>query len=97
MLLAWKVAPALACGNTIILKPSEFTPLTALLFAKIAREAGVPPGVINIVNGTGPKVGQPLAEHPKIEKVRLVLNGMNTYADEYSRLLSPAALSPVAR
>ncbi|TCD65882.1 aldehyde dehydrogenase (NAD(P)(+)) ald5 [Steccherinum ochraceum] len=56
MLLAWKVAPALACGNVIILKPSEFTPLTALLFAKLANDAGVPPGVINIINGTGPKI-----------------------------------------
>ncbi|KAH8101623.1 NAD-dependent aldehyde dehydrogenase [Cristinia sonorae] len=69
MLLAWKIGPALACGNCVILKPSEFTPLTALLFAKIVHEAGVPAGVINIINGTGPKVGQAIAEHPGIEKI----------------------------
>ncbi|THH26584.1 hypothetical protein EUX98_g7606 [Antrodiella citrinella] len=69
MLLSWKVAPALACGNCIILKPSEFTPLTALLFAKLAHEAGFPPGVINILNGTGQNVGQPIAEHMNIEKI----------------------------
>lgn len=70
MLLSWKVAPALAVGNCIIFKPSEFTPLTALLFAKLAHEAGFPPGVVNVINGTGTKVGQPITEHMEIEKVR---------------------------
>ena len=53
LMLAWKVAPALAMGNTVVLKPAEYTPLTALLFAEISREAGVPPGVLNIVTGDG--------------------------------------------
>ena len=52
-MLAWKIAPALAAGNTIVLKPAEFTPLTALLFAEIAHEAGLPAGVLNIVTGDG--------------------------------------------
>ena len=69
VMLAWKLAPALATGNTIVLKPSELTPLTALFVAKLIREAGFPPGVVNIVNGYGNTVGQAIAEHPHIEKV----------------------------
>ena len=53
MMLSWKLGPALAAGNTIVLKPSEFTPLTALLAAKLTQEAGFPPGVVNIINGYG--------------------------------------------
>ena len=53
MMLAWKFGPALACGNTIVLKPAEQTPLSALLVAEIAKEAGFPAGVINVVNGLG--------------------------------------------
>ena len=53
LMLAWKIAPALALGNTVVLKPAEFTPLTALAFAEICREAGLPPGVVNIVTGDG--------------------------------------------
>jgi aldehyde dehydrogenase (NAD+) len=52
-MLAWKIAPALATGNTVVLKPAEFTPLTALAFADICREIGLPPGVVNIVTGDG--------------------------------------------
>lgn len=66
---AWKVAPALAAGCSIVLKPSELTPLTALEFGTIAEEAGVPPGVLNIVTGFGPEAGQPLTEHPGIDKI----------------------------
>ncbi|KAJ3527925.1 hypothetical protein NM688_g8060 [Phlebia brevispora] len=69
MMLAWKFGPALACGNTIVLKPSEFTPLTALLTAKLCHEVGFPPGVINIVNGYGPTVGDAISHHMHIEKV----------------------------
>ncbi|PCH33014.1 aldehyde dehydrogenase [Wolfiporia cocos MD-104 SS10] len=69
LMLAWKVAPALATGNTIILKPSEFTPLSALYFAKLFNEVGFPAGVLNIVNGYGSTVGQAIAEHMDIEKV----------------------------
>ncbi len=68
LMLAWKIAPALAAGNTIILKPAEFTPLTALCFAEIADEAGIPPGVINIVNGHG-DTGAALVEHPDVDKI----------------------------
>ncbi len=58
-LLTWKVAPALATGNTVVAKPSEVTPMTAFLLSQLCREAGLPPGVLNIVHGTGPKAGRP--------------------------------------
>ena len=69
MMLSWKLGPALAAGNTVILKPSEFTPLTALLAAKLSLEAGFPPGVINIVNGYGATVGNAISTHMHIDKV----------------------------
>lgn len=69
LMAAWKLAPALACGNTVILKPSEITPLTALKLAGLINEAGFPHGVVNIVNGYGPTVGQAIAEHMEIRKV----------------------------
>ncbi len=65
-LLSWKIAPAIACGNTAVAKPSELTPMTAYLLCEICREAGLPPGVLNIVHGTGPNVGQAITAHPKI-------------------------------
>ena len=68
LMLAWKVAPALAAGNTIVLKPAEFTPLSALLFAEISREAGLPPGVLNIVTGDG-DTGAALVAHPDVNKI----------------------------
>jgi aldehyde dehydrogenase (NAD+) len=68
LMLAWKVAPALACGNTVVLKPAETTPLTALLFADICRQAELPPGVVNILTGDG-SVGAELVRHPGIDKV----------------------------
>ena len=68
LMLAWKVAPALAAGNTIVLKPAEFTPLSALLFAEISREAGLPPGVLNIVTGDG-ETGAALVAHPDVNKI----------------------------
>ncbi|MXQ06630.1 aldehyde dehydrogenase family protein [Alphaproteobacteria bacterium GH1-50] len=68
LMLAWKVAPALAMGNTVVLKPAEYTSLTALLFADLSREAGVPPGVLNIVTGDG-AVGQMIVDHPDIDKI----------------------------
>src|SRR6201996_2603104 len=68
LMLAWKIAPALACGNTVVLKPAESTPLTALAFAEICAEAGLPPGVVNIVTGDG-VTGQLVAGHPGIDKV----------------------------
>ncbi len=69
LLAAWKVAPALACGNTVILKPASQTPLTALALAEIALEAGLPPGVLNVVTGPGNVLGQALVEHPGIDKI----------------------------
>jgi len=68
LMLAWKVAPALAAGNTVVLKPAEDTSLTALLFAEIAQEAGLPAGVFNIVTGDG-ETGAALVDHPNIDKI----------------------------
>jgi aldehyde dehydrogenase (NAD+) len=68
LMLAWKVAPALAAGNTVVLKPAEYTPLTALLFAEISREAGLPKGVLNIVTGDG-ETGAALVAHPDVGKI----------------------------
>ena len=68
LMLAWKVAPALATGNTVVLKPAETTPLTALAFARLAEEAGLPPGVLNIVTGAG-RTGAEVVAHPGVDKV----------------------------
>jgi aldehyde dehydrogenase (NAD+) len=68
LMLAWKIAPALACGNTVVLKPAETTPLTALAFADICRQAELPAGVVNIVTGAG-ETGRALVEHPGVDKV----------------------------
>ncbi|HEY1692392.1 MAG TPA: aldehyde dehydrogenase family protein [Polyangiaceae bacterium] len=68
LMAAWKIAPAIACGNTVVLKPAETTPLTALLLARIVEEAGLPPGVVNVVTGAG-ATGAALASHPGVDKV----------------------------
>ncbi|MBL8931383.1 MAG: aldehyde dehydrogenase family protein [Kineosporiaceae bacterium] len=68
LMLAWKIAPALACGNTVVLKPAETTPLTALLFADVCRQAELPPGVVNIITGAG-ETGAALISHPEVDKV----------------------------
>ncbi len=68
-LFTWKIAPALAVGNCVVAKPSELTPMTAFLLSKICMEAGLPPGVLNIVHGLGPKAGQAIVEHPKIKAI----------------------------
>ncbi|HYL13349.1 MAG TPA: aldehyde dehydrogenase family protein [Terriglobales bacterium] len=68
LMLAWKIAPALATGNTLVLKPAEFTPLTALAFGEICQEIGLPPGVVNIVTGDG-STGEVLVKHPHIDKI----------------------------
>jgi betaine-aldehyde dehydrogenase len=67
--LSWKVAPALAAGNTCVIKPSEVTPLTSVLLVRLLDEAGVPPGVVNILLGDGPAVGAPLTEHPGVDMI----------------------------
>ena len=68
LMLAWKIAPALATGNTVVLKPAEYTPLTALAFAEICTETGLPPGVVNIVTGDG-RTGEALVNHPDVNKI----------------------------
>src|SRR5213593_202924 len=68
LMLAWKIAPALACGNTVVLKPAETTPLSALVFAEICQQADLPPGVVNLVTGAG-ETGRLLVEHPGVDKV----------------------------
>jgi aldehyde dehydrogenase (NAD+) len=68
LMLAWKIAPALACGNTVVLKPAETTPLTALLFAEICQQADLPPGVVNIITGAG-ETGRALVTHEDVDKV----------------------------
>jgi aldehyde dehydrogenase (NAD+) len=68
LMVAWKVAPALAAGNTVVLKPAEFTPLTALAFAELCGEAGLPPGVVNVLTGDG-STGAALVAHPDVDKI----------------------------
>jgi aldehyde dehydrogenase (NAD+) len=69
LLLAWKLAPALAAGNTVVVKPSEYTSASALEFMKLIEQAGFPPGVVNVITGFGTEAGTPLVEHPKVAKV----------------------------
>jgi acyl-CoA reductase-like NAD-dependent aldehyde dehydrogenase len=69
LMATWKTAPALACGNTVVLKPAEHTPMTTMELARIAAEAGVPDGVLNVVPGYGPTAGAALASHPGVDKV----------------------------
>jgi aldehyde dehydrogenase (NAD+) len=83
LMLAWKIAPALACGATVVLKPAEYTPLTALAFAEVCVEAGLPPGVVNIVTGDG-AAGAALAAHPDVDKVAF------TGSTEVGRLIRKA-------
>jgi aldehyde dehydrogenase (NAD+) len=82
LMLAWKVAPALACGNTVVLKPAETTPLTALLFAEICQQADLPPGVVNIVTGDG-STGQQVVGHPGVDKV--AFTGSTSVGKEIAR------------
>lgn len=69
LLTAWKLAPALAAGNTVVIKPSEFTSASTLEFMKLIEKVGFPPGVVNVVTGFGPDVGTPLVEHPMVRKI----------------------------
>src|SRR5579859_6013675 len=68
LMLAWKVAPAIAMGNTVVLKPAEFTPLTALAFAELIERVGLPPGVVNVVTGDG-RTGECIVQHPEVDKI----------------------------
>lgn len=69
LMASWKLAPALACGCTVVLKPSEWTPLTALALAEICQDVGIPPGVVNVLPGYGPQAGAALASHPDVDKI----------------------------
>lgn len=68
-MLTWKIAPALATGNTVVLKPAEQTPLTALYVGSLIKEVGIPPGVVNILPGYGPTAGAAIAAHKDVDKV----------------------------
>lgn len=69
LMQAWKMAPALAAGNTLVLKPAEQTPLTSLHIANLIKEAGFPPGVVNVVPGYGPTAGDAIAKHKGVDKI----------------------------
>ncbi len=86
-LFTWKIAPALAAGCTVVAKPSEITPMTAYLFSKLCIEAGLPKGVLNIVHGLGPKVGNAIVSHPKIPVISFT-GGTKTGA-EIARTAAP--------
>jgi betaine-aldehyde dehydrogenase len=88
---SWKLAPALAAGNTVVLKPAELTPLTALRFADIARGAGIPDGVVNVVAGPGSVCGQRLVEHPDVAKIAF------TGSTEVGRSIAAGAAATVKR
>ncbi len=88
---AWKLGPALAAGNTVVLKPAELTPLTALRFAELALEAGLPEGVVNVVVGPGRTCGQRLVEHPDVAKIAF------TGSTEVGRMIATAAASTIKR
>ncbi len=83
LMLSWKIAPALACGNTVVLKPAETTPLTALLFAEICQQADLPPGVVNIVTGAG-ETGRAVVAHEDVDKVAF------TGSTEVGRMIAKA-------
>ncbi|MFN2378397.1 MAG: aldehyde dehydrogenase family protein [Candidatus Binatia bacterium] len=85
LMASWKLAPALACGNTSVLKPAEQTPLTALRLAELLLEADLPPGVVNVVTGFGPTAGAAIAEHPDVDKVAF------TGSTEVGRIIQRAA------
>lgn len=93
LMFAWKVGPALACGNTIVLKTAEQTPLTALVVAKLLHEAGLPPGVLNIVSGYGPTAGAPLASHMDVDK--LAFTGSTDTGKTVLELAARSNLKPV--
>jgi len=88
---SWKLAPALAAGNTVVLKPAELTPLTALRFVELARESGLPEGVVNVVAGPGRTCGQRLVEHPDVAKIAF------TGSTEVGRTIAAGAAASIKR
>jgi acyl-CoA reductase-like NAD-dependent aldehyde dehydrogenase len=91
MMAGWKMAPSLACGNVMILKPAEQTPLSMLRFAELAAEAGLPPGVLNVLNGMGETTGAAIVEHPDIDKVAF------TGSAEVGRLITKGSTGNLKR
>src|ERR687885_1617851 len=91
VIASWKLAPALAAGNCVVLKPAELTPLTALEFERIALEAGIPEGVVNVVAGPGRTCGQRLVEHPDVAKVAF------TGSTEVGRRIAAGASTTIKR
>jgi len=91
LLTAWKLAPALAAGNTVVIKPSEFTSASTLEFVKLFEEAGFPPGVVNVVTGFGKETGMPLVEHPLVRKIAF------TGSDATGRLINETAAKTFKR
>jgi len=91
VIASWKLAPALAAGNTVVLKPAELTPLTALRFAEIAAEAGIPDGVVNVVVGPGSVCGRRLVEHPDVAKIAF------TGSTEVGRSIASGAAATIKR
>jgi aminomuconate-semialdehyde/2-hydroxymuconate-6-semialdehyde dehydrogenase len=87
-LFTWKIAPALAAGNTVVAKPSEVTPLTATMLGELAAETGFPKGVLNIVHGLGAEVGEPLVAHPRVRAVSFT--GSTTVGKRIATLVAPA-------
>ncbi len=88
MMLAWKIAPALACGNTVVLKPAETTSLTALRFAEICAEVGLPAGVVNIVTGAG-ETGRAIVEHADVDKI--AFTGSTSVGKQIARTVAPTS------
>jgi (Z)-2-((N-methylformamido)methylene)-5-hydroxybutyrolactone dehydrogenase len=91
LLMTWKLAPALAAGCTMVIKPSDYTPVSTLAFANLAAEAGFPAGVVNVVTGWGPEVGKALAEHPGINKIAF------TGSTQVGKLIAAAAAANLTR
>src|SRR5947208_16849445 len=91
VIAAWKLGPALAAGNTVVLKPAELTPLTALRLERLALEAGLPEGVLNVVAGPGSVCGQRLVEHPDVAKIAF------TGSTEVGRGIAEGAASTIKR
>ena len=91
MIAAWKLGPALAAGNTVVLKPAELTPLSALRFAELALEAGLPQGVVNVVAGPGSECGQRLVQHPDVAKIAF------TGSTEVGRSIAAGAATTIKR
>lgn len=91
LLLTWKLAPALAAGCAVVVKPSDYTPVSTLVLAELVEEAGFPPGVVNVVTGWGPEVGKALASHPGVDKVAF------TGSTQVGRLVAAAAAENLTR